>query len=272
MDAAPQSSWTGHQLLLAGPRRHLTFVAAGIDRGLRRGGTVLYAANAQIPDLEALISALVSSGLEVARAAEAGQLLVVDPDRFYSVTAYEALVVEAMRQGRRGVLSVGSPQSAAAVLGADEFDEFEQLLDRLSGSHGAAAVCWYDPAAIDGRGEWLDQAVQRHASGWREASLHAYWTEPGRLHISGDVDASNEAVFGLVLAKAAQCCGDRLVLDCTDLRFTSVNAWRVAQLATAPVWQRGGRVALTGLAPIADRVLRLTGFARAFDREQIDEC
>jgi anti-anti-sigma factor len=264
-DLVQTSRWDGHQLLVAALDGDLTGPVAWVDRGLRRGEKVLCAADAEHVTVDRLVASLAGSGLDVARAAEDGRLAVIEAARFYSIPGYQSLVDEALRQGHRGVRSLGGPHAAAAVLDAAGFAEFERALERLWTSRGAAALCRYPSSTTAGQSDELGRAVARHPSGWRERMLHAYWSEPGRLHLVGEVDSSNDHVLAALLAATVERCGAQLVLDCTDLTFVSVGGWRAMAQATAPLRERGGRVRVAALSPFAARVLRMTGHESAFD-------
>jgi MEDS: MEthanogen/methylotroph, DcmR Sensory domain len=78
-----------------------------VPSGLRRDEQLICVADARYPDVERLATELAAAGLHVTQAAEDGQLAVVDTTRFYSLSGYEDLLEQALRQGRRGMRSYG---------------------------------------------------------------------------------------------------------------------------------------------------------------------
>ena len=138
-DVSP-SAWDGHHLLIAGVQEARPAMAAWAEAGLRRGEKMIYAADARHPSVERLVASLATSGVDVAPAADEGQLAVVDTARFYSTAGYEQLVAEALGRGYRGVRSYGGPHAAADVLGPAEFEEFERMLERMWTTRAVTAV------------------------------------------------------------------------------------------------------------------------------------
>jgi anti-anti-sigma factor len=265
-DVPPSGGWDGHHLLMAGVEDAWRARAAWAEAGLRRGEQMIYAADAQHPCVERLAASLTTSGVDVAHAAEDGQLIVVDTADFYSVPGYEQLVAEALRLGYRGARSYGGPQLAAEVLGPAQFEEFERMLERMWTTRGVTAVCCYDPVMVAGAGE-LDQAVTRHSSGWTGHLICAHSPDAGRLGLIGEIDVSNDDLLAAVLAAATRSAGVELIVDCAQLRYMSVSGWRAALSATQPFRERGGRVRLVALTTTTARVLQMIGFAEVFELE-----
>jgi hypothetical protein len=77
--------WGGHHLFLGPVDQASTGVVAWAEHGLDRAGKLLYAGSA-FTGIEELVAALAGAGVDAAPAAAAGQLVVVDPDRFHSPT------------------------------------------------------------------------------------------------------------------------------------------------------------------------------------------
>ncbi|HYH32846.1 MAG TPA: MEDS domain-containing protein [Pseudonocardia sp.] len=285
--AAPED---GHQLLVTEEDGEED-LARWAERGLARGDKLLVAADERHPDGAALVETLTRHGLAAAGAARDGRIEVVAAARFYNAEGYEQLVEQSLRDGHGGVRSFGGPHIAAGVLDPAGFAEFERLLGRLWASRGASALCCY-PGVRD---ETLDEAIRRHRSGWRHRLLHLHDRGHGRLDVHGEIDSSNDELFAALLAAAThrvstgtdteplpgkrrvhepesdpsgtEVHGRRrlLVLDCTGLTFSSVSGWRATVAGTEAFRAGGGRVALTGLHPLAVRLLHMTGFAAAFD-------
>ena len=264
-DVSP-SGWDGHHLLIAGVQEARPAMAAWAEAGLRRGEKMIYAADARHPSVERLVASLATSGVDVAPAADEGQLAVVDTARFYSTAGYEQLVAEALGRGYRGVRSYGGPHAAADVLGPAEFEEFERMLERMWTTRAVTAVCCYEPMIVAGAGE-LDQAVGRHSSGWSGHLVHAYRMDVGRLCLAGEIDVSNDDLLAAVLAAATRSAGAELIVDCGELGYMSVSGWRAALSATRPFRERGGRVRLVALTTTTARVLQMIGGAEAFELE-----
>src|SRR3954447_454950 len=105
-DVSP-SGWDGHQLLIAGVEEARPAIAAWAKAGLCRAKKMIYAADARHPSVERLVAALAISGLDVAPAADEGQLAVVDTARFCGGPGEEQWVPGPLGQGSRGVRSYG---------------------------------------------------------------------------------------------------------------------------------------------------------------------
>ncbi len=264
-DVSP-SGWDGHQLLIAGVEEARPAIAAWAKAGLRRGEKMIYAADARHPSVERLVASLATSGVDVAPAADEGQLAVVDTARFYSAPGYEQLVAEALGRGYRGVRSYGGPHAAADVLGPAQFEEFERRLERIWTTRAVTAVCCYEPMMVAGVGE-LEQAVARHSSGWSGNLVHAYRLDADRLCLAGEIDVSNDDLLAAVLAAATRSAGAELIVDCAELGYVSVSGWRAALDATRPFRERGGRVRLMALPTTMARMLQMIGCADAFELE-----
>lgn len=257
----------GHQLLLTQQTGDVE-LARWAAHGLNRGDKLLVAADARHPDGSALAVSLARHGVDAAGAAQDGRIEVLAPAQFSDADDYEQRVEQSLRDGHDGVRSFGGPHVAAAVLDAEAFAEFERLLGRLWDRRGASALCCYPRAQLGSLGE----AVRRHSAGWRHGLLHVHHREPGLLQVHGEIDAANDELLGTALAVAADRVGSGahgrgrlLVVDCTGLGYTSVAVWRGAVAATEAFRAEGGLIVLAGLHPIALRVLRMTGFAAAFE-------
>jgi MEDS: MEthanogen/methylotroph, DcmR Sensory domain len=301
VSASAAGLWDGHQLLVAEQNDDDAGLARWAAWGLARGDKLLFAADKRHPDQTSLAATLTRCGVDAARAVDDGRLEVLAAAQFYDLEGYEQLVEHSLRDGHGGVRSYGGPQLAAAVLDPAGFAEFERQLDRLWTTRGATALCCYPVV----RNETLNEAIRRHPSGWHHRLLHVHPRGHGRVDVHGEIDSSNDELFAAVLAAAADRVatgtdteharhepqahqrraddpgcdepgrddsesevrgrGPVLALDCAGLGFSSVSGWRAAVAGTEVFRAEGGRVVLTGLHPLAVRVLHMTGFAAAFD-------
>ncbi|GAA4692499.1 hypothetical protein GCM10023215_32040 [Pseudonocardia yuanmonensis] len=267
--AVAPSAWDGHQFLLATRTEAATALAGWARQGLERGETLLFAADPAHPDLPSLMTTLADAGLGRADATEAaarGRMVVVDNDRFYSVTGFELLVEDAWQQGSGGVRACGGPDAAAEVLDRAGFEQFEHMLAKAWAVRGVTSLCRYTPSLLADEPE-LKKAIGRHASGWAEQLAHLNAPEPGLLVLRGEVDSSNDAFVAALVGESVRNAGAELVLDCGELEHMSVGGWRAVVRATAPVRERGGKVRLRSLSPAGARVLGAVGFAAAFEPE-----
>lgn len=255
----------GHQLVLATPADEACAVTAWVRRGVDGGAKVLYAGSEALTTVEQLIGRFDGADVDLSTAADRGQLDVVDPARFYSAEGYERLVTDALADGYPAVRSVSSPDSAAGVLGDARFAEFEQVLDRACRSPETSALCRYDPDLASENDQPTD-VLDGHPWGWAAAGLHIEVREPGRLHLHGEVDLANEAMLEAAMRAVSRDL-DVLVLDCAQLLFAGVGAWRAIATATEVFRYRGGAVRMRGLHPTARRVLAVTGYDQEFELE-----
>lgn len=242
-------------------------MAAWAERGLHRGEKMLFAADSRHDTVEALVPALLAAGCAGAgRAADTGQLVVVDPGHFH--TRYEAMVDEALREGHPGVRSYSAPASTPGVLDEEQFERFEDDLERMWRTRAATAVCRYEPGLADAP-DALRSGIRRHPSGCSESALQAHSPEAGLLCLVGEVDAANDHLLAELLRAAVRRAGDALVVDCSGLAFVSVAGWRAVVATTEEFRAGGGRVRLASLPPIAARLLQVTGYHTAFE---LDSC
>jgi anti-anti-sigma factor len=258
--AAPATGRDGHQLLIAPTvgdlGRGLTWWAAS---ALLRGDTLVYAADAVHPTADRLVETLVRHGFD-ARDLGDGDLVVVEPERFYSADGYPELVERALDRSRAGVRTFGGRRGAAAVLDGAGFAEFECVLEQVWERCGVSAVCCYDRPAAPGNDGW-EAAIDRHPSGWGERMLHAALSGTGRLHLRGEVDMTNDRLLAEAVGAAARRAGPVLEVECVELVFMSVHGWRVLVAGTEEFRRSGGRVRLSGVSSAAQEVLRVIGAA-----------
>lgn len=265
-EAVPSPPWDGHELLVTTTEEEPAGLAAWTERGLRRSEKLIVAGDARYPRTEALVEVLVGAGVEGAgRAVERGQLSVVDAARFYA--GYEALVDEALRDGHPGVRSYNGPATAVGVLDDAQFEQFEHQLERVWRTRGVAALCRYEPELLR-TSEDLRSAIRRHPSGVIEPMVRAHSAGPGRLRLAGEVDVANHHLLAELLAAAVRRAGAELVLDCEELTFMSVGAWRSVVTTTEDYRAGGGRVRLASLPTIAATLLHLTSYAEAFEMDR----
>jgi anti-anti-sigma factor len=152
------------------------------------------------------------------------------------------------------------------VLDPVQFEEFERALERMWTDRDVTAVCCYDPTMVARAGD-LDRAIARHSSGWSGHLVHAHTVGPGRLHLAGEIDVSNDYLLAAMLTAASRSARAELSVDCGDLRFMSASGWRAVVTATAAFREGGGRVRLSGLTTMPARLLQVLGLAEAFDLE-----
>jgi anti-anti-sigma factor len=258
--------WDGHLLLVpASTVADRAGIAAWAQRGLDLGEKLIYVADAGSSSTDSLLSSLARQGVEAADAATTGQLVVVEPDHFYSVDAYDRLVTEAYAQGYPGVRTCGGPHAAGPILSEDQFVRFEHTLEQMWTTRQVSALCRY--GAFKTMDHSLDSAAAQHSSGVGEQQFHARSPEPGRLCLNGEVDTANDTILAAVVTAASTRAGHTLLLDCQGLAFASVSAWRALVEATEAFRQAGGEVRLTGLSKLDERVLRITGFGSCFALE-----
>lgn len=266
-DVWPATRWDGHRLLMTPAAEEAAGVAAWARRGLHRGEKMIFAADGPHDTVEALVPVLLAAGCAGAeRAADTGQLVVVDPRRFRA--RYEAMVDEALREGHPGVRSYSAPASTAGALDEKQFEGFEDALERMWHARGATAVCRYKPGLVDVP-EALRAGIRRHSSGCSETALQAHSPEDGLLRLVGEVDVANDHLLAELLRAAVRRAGDVLLVDCSGLAFVSVAGWRAVVATTEEFRSGGGRVRLASLPPIAARLLQVTGYHTAFE---LDSC
>lgn len=254
--------WDGHLLLLPPSAAVCAATAAWAQRGLDLGEKLIYAADAETPTTDSLLSSLAKHGVDAADAAGKRQLVVVEPERFYSAGAYDRLVTEASAHGYPGVRTCGGRDAAATTLSDDQLVRFEHLLEQMWATRQVSALCRYEahPAA----GHSLGSAAARHSSGAGDHQVHAHSPKPGQLWLRGEVDTANDTVLVAVVTVACARAGHTLLVDCQGLTFASVSAWRGLVEATETFREEGGEVRLTGLSRLDERVLRITGYGCCF--------
>lgn len=246
----------GHQLLVAGPDQQWAGVGAWLSRGLAREETVVYAGDAHARTVDELERALAPHGVDVARAAAAGRLVVSAPERYYSPQGHRDLVEEGLDAGR-GVRTCHRADPPADRAG------FERMLDELWRTRSVSTLCLHDPATATDA-ERLGDAVRGHGSGWADLHLHAHTPDPGRLVLVGEVDTANVEMLTAVVDGAARRTAGELVVDCAALTHMSVGAWRALHVATSGLRDRGTPVRLVRVRPVAAHVLQITGFDEGF--------
>jgi anti-anti-sigma regulatory factor len=214
---------------------------------------MVFVADPDVPDLAALGAVLAANGIDSTPADRDGQLVMVEPERFYG-GGYIQLIDQASDGGRRQVRTFGGPRLAATVLTVEQFLGFEDQLATSWQRHGTTSLCRYHEQDLVGTGG-LAEATARHESGWGDPLLHAHRPRPNLLVLAGEADISNTHVMGAIIAEALRSTGSHLVIDCAALEFASIGAWRA--VADAVEHHAGVQVRLTGMSASAQRMLAL---------------
>jgi anti-anti-sigma regulatory factor len=253
----------GHQLDLAPTGDSDPALARWARRGARNDEGMVYVADDDTPDVTALVTALAAQGVDTSDAADEGQLVVVEPARFYG-GGYQDLIEAASDGGSRPVRTFGGPRLAAQVLTESQFEDFESRLASSWSTHGVTSMCRYharDLAGADG----LARAFARHRSGWGEHHLHAHHPSPGLLVLDGEADLSNKHVMGAAFTEALRDAGPLLVVDCAQLRFAAVGAWHAA--AASARQHRDVEIRLVGTSALTRRMLAVLQLPGSFTIE-----
>jgi anti-anti-sigma factor len=81
------------------------------------------------------------------------------------------------------------------------------------------------------------------------------------LSVSGSLQSSDNPVFAEKLRQLQNACGGRVILDAAGLEY--INSQAIADLMVfyQKVSEKGGQLALAGLQPIVDKVVRAVGLS-----------
>lgn len=209
-------------------------VAGWLSRALTSGEKVLYKPAPTAVKVAFELSWVVGSG-HVPGAAEAcasGQLDIIDAGELFEFTGgmhsalldyHVQLIEQAMDEGYpRVAMSAEALALHAMAPDAEELLELERGIDELTQRYPVYVLCQYGTSTADPR--FMGQMVQLHYSDIIDAIWRVRWQDD-RLHVWGELDASNRERFVMVLdSTLGEAGGGDLHLDLAALRFIDAEA------------------------------------------------
>lgn len=81
------------------------------------------------------------------------------------------------------------------------------------------------------------------------------------VSVSGRIDTTNADQFQKDIAPLMECCKCEIVMDCTELEYTSSQGLRMFLMLQKSVNQHGGTLELRNMRPQVKEVFDITGFS-----------
>lgn len=244
----------------SGTDRRAAAATAWLTDGLRQGFRGVYVADAEQADLAGELARVPDSEAALGRGAlvvlpsAAVYDLSVPTDARAQLAVYDAVVVQALAEGYRGVCVVADitplvadPDRRPAHL------HWEHVADRYVTTRPVSALCVYDTSQITG----IDAIVAAHplrgpAATW----LGLYATGPDAAALDGEADATRGQMLADLLAQLPE--GDT-ALDLSRLTFLDAHCARILSTGLAARRSAGHPVRVTGMQPTARRLWAVCG-------------
>jgi anti-anti-sigma factor len=255
---AAVQGWGGHVLLLYVNEHHrLTTLAGWVRSGLDRGDKVLYP---EAPGDRDFVRGLAECGLDVAEAADRGQLTGLPLGEYYPEEGQAVLVDTALDEGYAAVRFSAEAGLARSHLSEDRYLTVERDIEELCTTRPVSAMCQYDAGRTR-----LDELVGAMGSHPRLVDHDELRLDqrPGRIVLEGEASlvSSDMLEVALECACAASRVGS-LSVDLSGLDFIDVAACRALMLGSATLRESGGHLYLERPRPPVRRTLRLLGVER----------
>jgi anti-anti-sigma factor len=254
-DGASSLSWDGHVVLVrASPDEWRPRFAAWVRRGLEQGEKVICTEGPAEPASLSLQVLLAAHGIDAGKATQQGRLVVLPAAQVYAAGGQLQLVDRAAAEGFPAVRMAAEARTGLAMLGEDEYAQFERTLDRLCRTRPLSALCQYDRELVTR--DRVPQVAGLHLAGIQERQLCTSGTRHG-VRVVGEIDRTNEELLTCVLRAATAEASESFQVDLRAVTFLGVAGYRALVSGTQAFRDRGGHVRLTVLRRGVEQVLRL---------------